>query len=307
VPASATSGILASRAPPRGDATPTHPQEELVTDTKPQVDPERYRVHPGTMVYLKDWNPRDSGGIPKGAARLEARERFAALNSRLEELQELLYAEGKRKVLIVLQAMDTGGKDGAIRHIFRGTNPSGVKVHSFKVPSAEELAHDYLWRVHKRTPGTGEIAIFNRSHYEDVLVVRVKDLVPRERWERRYEHINAFEKLLVDEGTTILKFYLHISKAEQKKRLQSRLDEPHKNWKFSQADLRSRARWDDFQEAFEAMLTKTSTPWAPWYIIPANRKWFRNLIISKLLVSTLEGFDMQYPPPEEGLDEIVID
>jgi PPK2 family polyphosphate:nucleotide phosphotransferase len=229
------------------------------------------------------------------------------LNDRLEELQELLYAEGKHKILIVLQAMDSGGKDGTIRHVFDGTNPQGVKVASFKKPTDEELARDYLWRVHHHAPGSGEITIFNRSHYEDVLVVRVHNLVPAEVWGRRYDHINAFEKLLADEGTTILKFYLHISKEEQKERLQARLDEPHKRWKFAKGDLAERALWDDYEEAFEAVLSTTSTEWAPWYVIPADRKWYRNLVISKILVETLEGLDMCYPDPEEDLEGIVIE
>ncbi|MCB0074803.1 MAG: polyphosphate kinase 2 family protein, partial [Caldilineaceae bacterium] len=194
-----------------------------------------------------------------------------------------------------------------IRHVFDGVNPQGVKVASFKKPTPEELAHDYLWRIHKQTPGDGEIVIFNRSHYEDVLVVRVHNLVPPDIWGKRYEHIRAWEKMLADEGTTILKFFLHISKEEQKERLQARLDEPEKHWKFSSADLAERKRWDDYQAAYEAMLTKTSTDYAPWYIVPANRKWYRNLVISKVIIDTLEGLNMTYPPAEPGLDQIVID
>jgi PPK2 family polyphosphate:nucleotide phosphotransferase len=229
------------------------------------------------------------------------------LNDRLEELQELLYAEAKHKILIVLQAMDSGGKDGTIRHVFDGTNPQGVKVASFKKPTDTELAHDYLWRVHRHTPGSGEIAIFNRSHYEDVLVVRVHNLVPEEVWNRRYDHINAFEQMLADEGTTIIKLYLHISKGEQKERLQARLDEPHKQWKFAKGDLAERARWDDYTAAFEAVLSRTSTTSAPWYVIPADRKWYRNLVVSRILVDTLEKLEMSYPEPEEDLEGIVIE
>jgi PPK2 family polyphosphate:nucleotide phosphotransferase len=203
--------------------------------------------------------------------------------------------------------MDTGGKDGTIRHVFEGVNPQGVKVASFKVPTPEERAHDYLWRIHKRTPGSGEIVIFNRSHYEDVLVVRVHNIVPEAVWSRRYDQINAFEKQLAEEGTTILKFYLHIDLDEQKERLQARLDEPEKRWKFSKGDLAERKLWDQYTEAYEAVLSKTSTEWAPWYIIPANRKWYRNLIISQAIVDTLQGLDMHYPQPEDGLDGIVID
>jgi PPK2 family polyphosphate:nucleotide phosphotransferase len=265
---------------------------------------DRYRVEPGRDVRLMEWDPRDDTAFAgdKSAGKAQTKQ----LNRRLEELQEVLYAEGKRKVLVVLQAMDTGGKDGTIRHVFDGTNPQGVTVASFKKPTAEELAQDYLWRVHPHTPGRGEIAIFNRSHYEDVLVVRVHDLVPPDVWGRRYEHINAFEKMLADEGTTIIKFFLYISKAEQAARLQARLDTPHKRWKFSAGDLAERARWDDYIAAYEAVLSQTSTPWAPWYVVPADRKWYRNLVISQVLVDALDGFGMRYPEPEEELDNIVI-
>jgi PPK2 family polyphosphate:nucleotide phosphotransferase len=266
---------------------------------------DQYRIAPGSSVDLAAWDPSDRGAFE--GDKDAARDVLKDLNNRLEELQELLYAEGQHKILIVLQAMDSGGKDGTIRHVFDGTNPQGVKVASFKKPTDEELAHDYLWRVHHHTPGSGEITIFNRSHYEDVLVVRVHDLVPPDVWGRRYDHINAFEQLLADEGTTILKFYLHISKEEQKERLQARLDEPHKRWKFAKGDLAERALWDDYEEAFEAVLSETSTEWAPWYVIPADRKWYRNLVISKILVETLEGLDMRYPEPEEELEGIVIE
>ena len=219
----------------------------------------------------------------------------------------MLYAENKHKVLIVLQAMDTGGKDGVIRHVFDGVNPQGVRVAAFKQPTPTELAHDYLWRVHQQTPGKGEVVIFNRSHYEDVLVVRVHNLVPEAVWRRRYEQINAFEKLLAEEGTTILKFYLHIDLDEQKERLQARLDDPAKRWKFAKGDLDERQRWPQYMAAYEEMLSKTSTEWAPWYIIPANRKWYRNLVISQIIVETLEGLAMSYPPAEAGLEDIVIE
>jgi PPK2 family polyphosphate:nucleotide phosphotransferase len=265
---------------------------------------DQYRIAPGTSVDLSQWDPADRSAFEgdKDAWRDDLKE----LNNRLEELQELLYAEGKHKILIVLQAMDSGGKDGTIRHVFDGTNPQGVKVASFKKPTDQERAHDYLWRVHRHTPGSGEITIFNRSHYEDVLVVRVHNLVPPEAWGRRYDHINAFEQMLADEGTTIVKFYLHISKEEQKERLQARLDEPHKRWKFAKGDLAERERWDEYVKAFEAVLSKTSTESAPWFVIPADRKWYRNLVISKILVDTLEGLDMRYPEPEEDLEGIVI-
>ena len=265
----------------------------------------RYRIEPGQPAQIASRDTRDVQGF--NGDRSAGKTALKGLNNQLEELQELLYAEGKQKILIVLQAMDTGGKDGTIRHVFDGTNPQGVKVASFKKPTPQELAHDYLWRVHNHTPGSGEIAIFNRSHYEDVLVVRVHDLVPENRWRPRYDHINAFERLLADEGTTILKFFLHISKEEQKKRLQARLDEPHKTWKFAIGDLSERKLWDSYVEAYEEAITRTSTEQAPWYVIPADRKWYRNLAISTIIVDTLKRLGMEYPEPEEGLDEIVIE
>lgn len=266
---------------------------------------DRYRVQPGTRVNLKDWDPDDKANFEKGKSKgLKA---VLKLSERLELLQELLFAQGKHKILIVLQAMDTGGKDGVIRRVFDGVNPQGVKVASFKVPTPEDLAHDYLWRIHKQTPGKGEIVIFNRSHYEDVLVVRVQNLAPPNIWEKRFDHINAFERLLADEGTTILKFYLHISADEQKARLQARLDEPDKRWKFNPGDLKDRALWGDYMHAYEDVLSKTSMPWAPWYIVPANRKWYRDLVIGTVLVETLEKLEMRYPEPAEDLDKIVIE
>jgi PPK2 family polyphosphate:nucleotide phosphotransferase len=266
---------------------------------------ERYLVTPDSPVDLNHWDPDDKSLFP--VSKKDGKKTLLQLNEELEGLQELLYAEGKHKILIVLQAMDTGGKDGTIRHVFEGVNPQGVKVASFKVPTPKELAHDYLWRIHRHTPGKGEIVIFNRSHYEDVLVVRVHNLVPQEVWSKRYEHIRAFEKTLADEGTTILKFYLHINREEQKERLQARLDQPHKNWKFSKGDLAERALWDQYQAAYEEAIAKTSTDHAPWYIIPANRKWYRNLVISTIIINELNKLNMSYPPPEEGLDRIVIE
>jgi PPK2 family polyphosphate:nucleotide phosphotransferase len=266
---------------------------------------EKYRVKPGMVVDLNHWDPNDESMFP--ISKSEGKDLLRGLNKELETLQELLYAEGKHKILIVFQAMDTGGKDGTIRHVFDGVNPQGVKVASFGVPSEEELAHDYLWRIHKRTPRKGEIVIFNRSHYEDVLVVRVHNLVPEEVWSRRYEHIHAFEKMLADEGTTILKFFLLIDKDEQKERLQARLDEPHKNWKFNKGDLKERKLWDQYMEAYRVALEKTSTDYAPWYVVPANRKWYRNLVISSIIIEVLKGLNMAYPEPEDGLEEIVIE
>lgn len=265
---------------------------------------DRYRVKPGQVIRLDEWDPEETSAFDGG--KDEGKALLPTLNKRLEELQELLWAQHKHKLLIVLQAMDTGGKDSTIRHVFDGVNPQGVKVHGFGVPTAEELAHDYLWRVHKHTPGNGEIAIFNRSHYEDVLVVRVHELVPREVWSRRYEHIKMFEKLLTDEGATIRKFYLHISKDEQKQQLQDRLDDPSKRWKFRKADLEERKFWPDYQAAYEDALTKTSTDYAPWYIVPANRRWYRNLLVSQVLIETLESLQMSYPESEENLEGVVV-
>ncbi len=266
---------------------------------------DQYRVVPGTTVDLSQHDPRDLGGFTggKSAGKAAAREG----NAELELLQELLYAQGKHKMLIVLQAMDTGGKDGTIRHVFDGTNPQGVKVASFKKPTPEELAHDYLWRIHQHTPANGEITIFNRSHYEDVLVVRVHNLVPPNVWQRRYDHINAFEKLLADEGTTIVKFFLHISKEEQRERLQARVDTPEKNWKFAFGDLDERKRWDDYISAYEAALSRTSSEWAPWYVVPADRKWYRNLVITRVLTDTLKGLNMSYPEPTTDLTGVIVE
>ena len=266
---------------------------------------ESYRIQPEGSVDLGKWDPNDKSMFQ--ISKAEGKKHLLQLNEELERLQELLYAEAKHKILIVLQAMDTGGKDGTIRHVFEGVNPQGVKVASFKVPTEKELAHDYLWRIHKHTPGKGEIVIFNRSHYEDVLVVRVHNIVPQEVWSRRYDHILAFEKMLAEEGTTILKFYLHIDLAEQKERLQARLDQPEKNWKFSRGDLEERKLWDQYAEAFEDAFENTSTETAPWFVIPANRKWYRNLVISSIIIKKLKSLNMAYPESEEDLDGIVIE
>jgi PPK2 family polyphosphate:nucleotide phosphotransferase len=264
----------------------------------------RHRITPGTTVDLGSFDPAETSGFD--GDKKQAKARLRALNKRLEGLQETLYAQGKHKVLIVLQATDTGGKDGTIRHVFEGVNPQGVKVASFKKPTPEELAHDYLWRIHAHTPGRGEIVIFNRSHYEDVLVVRVHSLVDEASWSRRYDHINEFERILADEGTTILKFFLHISKDEQAARLRSRLETPTKQWKFAAGDLAERERWDDYQAAFADMLSLTSTTWAPWYVVPADHKWYRNLVVSEAIIDSLEALNLTYPPPEDGLDGITI-
>ncbi len=225
----------------------------------------------------------------------------------LKALQYQMWAEGKHRLLVVLQALDTGGKDGAIRKTFGPLNPQGVKTQAFKRPTAKELSHDFLWRIHEHTPAKGQIQVFNRSHYEDVLVVRVHNIVPEERWRRRYEHIRHFEKLLADEGTMVLKVMLHISKDEQKERLQARLDDPSRHWKFDPGDLKERARWQDYQAAFQEALTETSRPHAPWYVIPADRKWFRNYALSTIVRGTLESVSMRWPEPAEGLHDIVIE
>lgn len=257
------------------------------------------RVDPGSKVRLADRDPRETFGRTKDTAAPELEE----MRVRLAALQERFWADGRHRLLVVLQGIDTAGKGGTIEHVMGAFPPQGVRVTGFGVPSAVELAHDYLWRVHPHVPGNGEIAIFDRSHYEDVLVVRVKELVPKARWSRRYDHINAFERMLADEGTTIVKCFLHISKDEQRERLQARLDDPEKRWKFRMGDLAERARWDDYQAAFEDMLRRTSTAWAPWYVIPADRKWVRNVAVSAVLLDVLERLDPQYPPVDEDVPE----
>jgi PPK2 family polyphosphate:nucleotide phosphotransferase len=264
---------------------------------------EELLVSPGGSLRLDRIDP---DGKPCGLEKEEAREALDKVHERLNELQEILYAEAKRAVLVVLQAMDTGGKDGAIRRVFGPLNPQGVRVTGFRQPTPEELAHDFLWRIHLEAPRKGMIRVFNRSHYEDVLVARVHKLADKQEIERRYEQINAFEKHLAENGVTILKFYLHISKDEQKQRLQDRLDRPDKHWKFSSGDLAERELWDKYMTAYEKALTQCSTPWAPWYVIPANRKWCRDYAVGHILLDTLEDMDLQYPEPEAGLDKIVI-
>jgi PPK2 family polyphosphate:nucleotide phosphotransferase len=265
----------------------------------------QYLVKPETKVNLSKQDPNDTDDFKGGKEAALAE--FEKLNGKLEALQELLFAEHKQKVLVILQAMDAGGKDGTIRHVFEGVNPAGVRVASFKAPTPEELDHDFLWRVHKQVPGKGELVIFNRSHYEDVLVVRVHNYVPPEVWKKRFDQINEFERTLAENGTTILKFYLHIDLNEQKERLQARLDDPTKRWKFRLGDLDERKLWDNYMEAFEDVLSKTSTDYAPWYIVPANHKWYRDLVISSVLVDALEGLKMNYPESEENLDGVVIE
>lgn len=265
---------------------------------------DRYRVPAGQGVVLSNWDPNDRSEFD--GTKREGRKYLKSLRKRLAELQRLLWAESKHKVLVVFQAMDTGGKDGTIRNVFSGVNPQGIDVHNFKAPTPEELGHDYLWRIHDHTPRAGGLTVFNRSHYEDVLVVRVLGLVPEERWSRRYGHINAFEKMLADEGTTIVKFYLHISPEEQAERLQARLDDDTKNWKFNIGDLDHRKLWPEYMRAYEAVLSKTSMDHAPWYVVPANRKWYRNIVVAQTLVDTLESLQMDWPDAEDDLDGVVI-
>jgi PPK2 family polyphosphate:nucleotide phosphotransferase len=262
---------------------------------------ETYQIKPGQKVQLKDG---DQDEIKTGKiSEEEARNEISKLQIKLVGLQEVLFAESKHKILIILQGMDTSGKDGVIRHVFEGINPQGIRVASFKAPSTEELSHDYLWRVHKQTPVNGEIVIFNRSHYEDVLVVRVHNLVAENIWRRRFDQINAFERQLAEEGTTIIKFHLHISKKEQKERLLDRLATAEKQWKFNPADLKERLLWDHYMQAYEDVLEKTSTEWAPWINVPANHKWYRDLIIARTLVESLGNLNMNFPKLEGSVEE----
>lgn len=263
-----------------------------------------YLIEPNSDVTLSDIPTR--GGEANQLKRKATEKAFKALRTELAEWQYKWYAEGKRKLLIVLQALDAGGKDGTIRRVMQGINPQGVRVTSFKAPTKEELAHDYLWRIHKNVPAAGMWGVFNRSHYEDVLIVRVQDIVPESVWRPRYEQINQFEKLLADSGTTILKFYLHISKDEQRTRLQERIDLPEKRWKFESGDLEQRKKWDAYQTAFEDVFRHCSTEHAPWHIIPADQKWYRNYIITKILVEKMRELNPQFPPAEEDIEGIVI-
>ncbi len=264
----------------------------------------RYTIEPGEEVHLDKFDPDDTSGFDgKGD---DERAESKRLNEKLRQLQEMLYAEHKKKVLVILQAVDTGGKDGVIHRVFEGVNPQGVQVAHFGVPTPEELDHDFLWRHHKRVPGRGELVIFNRSHYEGVLVERVHKLVSEEVWRRRYREINDFERILSEDDTVILKFYLHISKDEQKKRLQERLEDPTKEWKFSSLDLPERKHWDEYIRAYADALTKTSTDWAPWHLIPSNHKWYRDLVVSRIIVRAMEKMDLYYPKMEKDRSSITI-
>jgi len=262
---------------------------------------DRFRVIPGSTVNL---DKIDAGFKDKHKDQASALDEIERYTKRLRALQYLLYAEGKRSLLIILQAMDAGGKDGTINHVLGNMNPQGARVYGFKVPSAEEAAHDFLWRIHKAAPQRGQVAIFNRSHYEDVLVSRVHGFVPKKVWSKRYDLINDFEKSLADSGTHILKFFLHISEDEQLRRFKQRLDDPARYWKISDSDYEEREYWDDYTKAFQDALSRCSTGHAPWFVIPANYKWFRNLAVSQIVVETLESLKMEFPKPTVDIREI---
>ena len=262
---------------------------------------ERFRVAPGREVRLQDIDPDHKD---KEVTKEEAEQTLVALSTKLGALQYLLYAEDRRSVLICLQGLDASGKDGTITHVLGAMNPQGTRVHAFKVPSPEEAAHDFLWRAHRQVPARGEVVVFNRSYYEDVLVVRVHELVPKAVWAQRYDLINAFERTLAEGGTTILKFYLHISPEEQLERFKQRLDDPARRWKISETDYTDRALWPAYRRAYEDVFARTSTPHAPWYIIPADRKWYRNLAISHIVIETLESLGMTTPQPSVDLKDI---
>ncbi|HUQ44393.1 MAG TPA: polyphosphate kinase 2 family protein [Candidatus Limnocylindria bacterium] len=264
---------------------------------------DRLIVEPGSRVKLSDHDARETFGPEKD----DAPAKIAADVERLAALQERLWAEGKRRVLIVLQGMDASGKDGIVKHVMTGFHPLGVRVVGFGVPSATELAHDYLWRIHQVVPGNGEIVIFNRSHYEDVLVVRVHSLVPEERWSRRYDQINDFERTLAQEGTTILKFFLRISPEEQLERFRDRYEDPTKRWKFKVGDLEERKHWDEYMAAYEDVLSRCSTDEAPWFIVPSDRKWFRDMAIADIVADTLADLDPQYPARDDLPTDLVME
>ncbi len=255
---------------------------------------EKYWIKPGTKV---DFGKFDSSEkmLFLGASKDEVEPQFDDLQDQLQRLQKVLYAQNKHRILVVMQAMDTGGKDGCIKHVFSRIDPQGIHVRSFKKQSAEELAHDFLWRVHSKVPSTGQMVIFNRSHYEDIIAVRVKKIYPDEVWKRRQRHVIEFERMLAEEGTTIVKIFLHISKDEQKRRLEARLANPAKHWKINPDDLVDRAHWDDFMNAYEDVIGKTSTELAPWYVVPADRKWYRNLCVARIMLDTLKKLNMEFP------------
>ncbi len=260
-------------------------------------------VPPEGNFSLQHVDPSDTQDLDD---KQEAQKKLEKIREELTELQEILYAQGKYAILILFQAMDTGGKDGTIRHVFGPLNPQGVRVVNFKAPYGTELEHDYLWRIHKEIPRKGMIGIFNRSHYEDVLIARVHNLVPDEEIEKRYPQINAFEKYLTENNVLIIKFLLHISKKEQKGRLEKRLQKPDKQWKFDKSDLEERKHWNNYMQAFDKALNECSTQHAPWYVIPANRKWARDLMVGSITLERMKLLDLNYPEPPSGLDNIII-
>ncbi len=262
---------------------------------------EKYFVKPGKKVSMDDFDPNDNS-LFKGS-KIDSKAELAVCNKELEHYQELLWAEHKHRVMIILAGVDTSGKDGTIRNVFNAINPQGVNVAHFDVPTKNELARDYLWRIHNKVPADGEICIFNRSHYEDVLIVRVENLMPPKVWKRRYRHIVEFERMLSEEGTTIIKIMLNISKDEQRERILKRMSNPEKHWKFDPKDIEGTHLWEDYMDAFTDVLNKTSTEFAPWYVIPANKKWYRNIIISKIIVEKLRSLNMSYPDPEHDVTQ----
>lgn len=265
----------------------------------------RYRIQPGSRVDLAALDPDDRSAFD--GDKDDGVKAFGKLARRLAKLQTVFNVEKRHRLLVVFQAMDAAGKDGTARVVLRKVKHLGVRIASFKKPTEAELAHDYLWRVHKQVPADGEWVVFNRSHYEDVLVVRVHELVAPARWGRRYDHINDFERMLVDEGTTILKFFLHISKDEQRARLQERIDVVEKHWKFNPADLGERKLWPEYTAAYEEVLSRTSTEHAPWYVVPANRNWYRNLVVGSVLVDTLTRLDLSYPDIAAGYEGFTVE
>lgn len=263
------------------------------------------RIPAGKKVELEQISPRDKS-LFNGDGKIDYEPQFQLLQAELQELQKVLFAQQKHRILVVIQAMDTGGKDGCIRSVFSQIDPQGIHVRSFKKPTADELARDFLWRIHSKVPANGEIVVFNRSHYEDIIAVRVKKLFPEQVWKRRQQHVADFEKMLAEEGTTIVKIFLHISKEEQKERLLARLADPAKHWKFNPDDLADRKRWNEFMAAYSDVISKTSTDHAPWYIVPADRKWYRNLVVARIMVDTLRKLKMEYPKDTWNPAEIVI-
>lgn len=261
-------------------------------------------VKPGERANLASRSARFDAGLDDDASSAAL---LAHHLERIADLEYKLYAEGKQSLLVVLQAMDAGGKDGTIRHVLGVANPNSCRVTAFKAPSSEELDHDFLWRVHKAVPRKGEIGVFNRSHYEDVLIVRVRELVPQVVWEERYQHINDFERLLADSGTRIVKFFLHISKDEQKERFEARLRDPRKQWKANPVDFEERKRWDAYMEAYEDAITRCSTPWAPWYVVPADKKWFRNIVVAEAIADALEAMAPRFPAPSFDVQQVRFD